>query len=233
MHGLADRVDRAPGGGRRARIGRRYSDCSSSPLLGVNSSRKCGSRSCHGRPRRAAGWRSRWACRRRGARGPSASRPPQRSCGRRPVRELLEPDLAEPLGSPRGEHARAVRRRQDRLEAVGDPRVGDGVDHALHHVEGRDEVEGHPDHDPEPSERDDRPVEPGLAPLDPPQLPGREEQARPPARSRRGPGCRRPTRACPSSRRRRRRCGGGSRCWAAPTPRRGGRARGCRRSTGR
>ena len=28
--------------------GTRYSDCSSSPRLGVNASRKCGSRSCHG-----------------------------------------------------------------------------------------------------------------------------------------------------------------------------------------
>ena len=96
--------------------------------------------------------------------------------GRGAVGELLEPHLADPLGPPGREHARAVAGRQDRREPVGHPRVGHAVDDALGDGEAGDDVESHRDHDAEPSEGHDRSVEPGVAALEAGELPGAEQQ---------------------------------------------------------
>ena len=101
----------------RRRAATRYSDCSSSPALGVNSSRKCGSRSYHGpgTPSCCVQWPVGMPG--TGWRGPSAAAAPSHRCGGAgwPA-DLLEPHLVGRPAAPVGEQADAVAGREQLVE---------------------------------------------------------------------------------------------------------------------
>ena len=99
--------------------GTRYSDWSSSPLLGVKPMRKCGSRSDHGPGTPSWGVQLTGSSPRIGCRSTVAA--PRRTARRGPARGIrdpaLDPDLVDRL-APAGEHADAVAGGGDLVEVL-------------------------------------------------------------------------------------------------------------------
>ncbi len=144
--------------------GTRYSVCSSSPELGVKSSLKCGSRSCHGPATPSCSVQCTASCPGSGWRLPSASRPSSRPPPAHSPSESvapLHPDLAAQARCPAGEEADAVGTGERLVERVEQRRVADVVEHVLAHVEGRLDREVHGGRDPQRAQGHDGTVEGG------------------------------------------------------------------------
>ena len=187
-----------------------YSDCSSSPPLGVKPRRKCGSRSPTARAHRVARCSSPGRARDR-VRGP----PPRARAEARVERVAprLHPDLVDAVLGPEREEAGAVAEREGRRGRLRRSPAG-AVEDVLAELERRHDVERHACDEPSSpapttARRNRRRRARGGR--------ARRRLARDRARRRRrrAIGSRRPTRASPSRSHRRRRCAAAMRSWEA------------------
>ncbi len=149
----------------------------SSPELGVESARKCGSRSHHGPERPSCSVQASAAAPGIGWRGPSAgdSEPRSNESGVGSSVRCLHHSLSDRI-TPACEHTHAVRSGQDRIELVGQRLPIQSVVHRLGHVVVRLGLQHDTSDQAECAEVDDHAVEVRVALIERRHVTGREEQ---------------------------------------------------------